>query len=162
MLFRRLFLPLLALIAAVTGVVGWFAASRMRHSRIEVVENDPGVLALRDAFKVPADDARLAVELGDGAAWLRERAGRYDLLLVDAYDVDGIPPQMMPVPESTRTPRTMRLVTVPPVRLASSTSVSSSPVSVTQTQESGSFSSSCIPPWIRIGVMGAGVGSIGA
>ena len=79
------------------GAQAKFCHRHLRHSRIEAVEYDPGVLALRDAFKVPADDARLAVELGDGAAWLRERAGRYDLLLVDAYDVDGIPPALSAV-----------------------------------------------------------------
>lgn len=63
-------------------------------SRIEVVENDAQVLALRDAFQVPRDDARLSVTLGDGARWLQSRCERYAMLLVDAYDVDGIPPAL--------------------------------------------------------------------
>ena len=82
----------IAVIGLGGGAQAKFCHRHLRHSRIEVVENDPGVLALRGAFRIPADDARLAVEPGDGATWLRERTGRYDLLLVDAYDIDGIPP----------------------------------------------------------------------
>jgi spermidine synthase len=76
------------------GAQAKFCYRHLPRSRIEAVENDADVLALRDAFHVPADDARFSVEQGDGAAWLRSRAGRYDLLLVDAYDVDGIPPAL--------------------------------------------------------------------
>jgi spermidine synthase len=86
---------------ATIGIVGLgggaqakFCHRHLPHSRIEAVESDADVLALREAFYVPADDARFSVELGDGAAWLRSRANRYDLLLVDAYDVHGIPPAL--------------------------------------------------------------------
>ncbi|MFT4246646.1 MAG: hypothetical protein QM581_01245 [Pseudomonas sp.] len=86
---------------ATIGIVGLgggaqakFCHRHLPGSRIEAVESDAQVLALREAFQVPADDARFSVALGDGAAWLRTRAGRYDLLLVDAYDVDGIPPAL--------------------------------------------------------------------
>jgi spermidine synthase len=86
---------------AAIGIVGLGGGAQARFchrhlpgSRIEAVESDAGVLALRDTFRVPADDARFSVELGDGAHWLLPRAGRYDILLVDAYDVDGIPPAL--------------------------------------------------------------------
>lgn len=68
-----------------------FCHRHLPHSSIEVVENNPGVLALRRRFKVPRDDARLRVVLGDGAQWVRENPGRFDLLLVDGYDEGGIP-----------------------------------------------------------------------
>lgn len=80
------------------GVIGLGGGSQVKfchrhllHSHIEVVENNPGVIALRRRFRVPDDDARLRVELGDGANWVRERPGRFDLLLVDGYDEGGIP-----------------------------------------------------------------------
>jgi len=86
---------------ALIGIVGLGGGAQARFchrhlpgSRIEAVESNAGVLALRDIFRVPADDARFAVELGDGADWLRPRAGRCDILLVDAYDMDGIPPAL--------------------------------------------------------------------
>jgi spermidine synthase len=86
---------------ATIGIIGLGGGAQARFchrhlpgARIEAVESDPGVIALRDAFGVPADDARFTVELGDGADWPRTRPGRYDILLVDAYDIDGIPPAL--------------------------------------------------------------------
>lgn len=64
----------------------------LREAAIEVVENNPHVLALRRRFQIPEDDARFRIVLDDGARLLRERAGCYDLLLVDGYDETGIPP----------------------------------------------------------------------
>lgn len=83
------------------GMVGLGGGSQVkflhRHfavTRVEVVENHPGVLALRDSFGIPADDARLEVLLDDGARFLRARRVRYDLLLLDGYDEHGIPPAL--------------------------------------------------------------------
>ncbi|GAB3355906.1 spermine/spermidine synthase domain-containing protein [Lysobacter tyrosinilyticus] len=80
------------------GIVGLGGGSQAKYcyrhlpeARIEVVENNTHVLALRRRFHVPDDDARFQIFLGDGAAFLSERPGRYDLLLVDAYDESGIP-----------------------------------------------------------------------
>jgi spermidine synthase len=83
---------------ACIGMVGLGGGSQAkfcyRHlpgSRIEVVENHPGVIALRRDFGIPDDDARLRVELDDGARFVRARRDRFDLLLVDGYDPRGIP-----------------------------------------------------------------------
>lgn len=80
------------------GIVGLGGGSQAkfcyRHlpqARIEAIESDADVLALREAFCIPADDARLRAEHGDAAHLLPQRRGRYDLLLLDAYDADGIP-----------------------------------------------------------------------
>ena len=83
---------------ACIGMVGLGGGSQAKFchlhlpgSRIEVVENHPGVIALRREFGIPDDDARLRVEFDDGARFLRARPGRFDLLLVDGYDPGGIP-----------------------------------------------------------------------
>lgn len=80
------------------GMVGLGGGSQTKfchrylpHARIEVVENNPGVIALRRRFGIPDDDARLQVRLGDGAAFVQARRGAYDVLLVDGYDETGIP-----------------------------------------------------------------------
>lgn len=80
------------------GVVGLGGGSQVkflhRHlpqTRLEVVENHPGVIALRREFGVPDDDPRLDVALDDGARFIAARPARYDLLLVDGYDARGIP-----------------------------------------------------------------------
>ncbi|MDG2524737.1 transferase [Stenotrophomonas sp. HITSZ_GD] len=83
------------------GIVGLGGGAQVkflhRHlplARLDVVENDAGVLGLRDAFRIPRDDARLQVVQGDGAAWLRDHPGAFDVLLLDAYDAGGIPAHM--------------------------------------------------------------------
>lgn len=83
------------------GLVGLGGGSQVkfchRHlpqARIEVVENNPYVIALRRSFGIPDDDARLQVMLDDGARFLHARRGRFDMLLVDGYDETGIPPAL--------------------------------------------------------------------
>lgn len=80
------------------GMIGLGGGSQAKYcyrqlpeARIEVVENNPHVLALRRRFHIPDDDARFQVFLDDGARFLEARRGRYDLLLVDGYDETGIP-----------------------------------------------------------------------
>jgi spermidine synthase len=62
--------------------------------RLEVVESEAEVIAMRRRFRIPDDDERLQVFHADGAGFLRERRGRYEVLLVDAYDPHGIPPAL--------------------------------------------------------------------
>ncbi len=68
-----------------------FAHAHLPGTRIEVVENNPHVVALRRNFGIPEDDARLAVVVDDGARFVAARTGAFDVLLVDGYDEHGIP-----------------------------------------------------------------------
>lgn len=68
-----------------------FCYRHLPDARIEIVENNPHVLAVRRKFRIPDDDARFRVILDDGARFLRTRRRHYDLLLVDGYDETGIP-----------------------------------------------------------------------
>lgn len=94
MLGALVFAPRPRLVAMVGLGGGSQAKYCYRHlpgARIEVVENNPHVIAMRNRFHVPQDDARLQVFLDDGARFLQGRRRRYDLLLVDGYDETGIP-----------------------------------------------------------------------
>lgn len=80
------------------GVVGLGGGSQVkfchRHlpaARLEVMEVNPGVVALRERFHIPPDDARLQVHLADAAQFLPRRRSAYGVLLVDGYDESGIP-----------------------------------------------------------------------
>lgn len=80
------------------GIVGLGGGSQAKfchrefpRARIEAIENNPHVVALRRRFRIPDDDERFGVVQGDAAVVLRGRRGAYDLLLVDAYDESGIP-----------------------------------------------------------------------
>jgi len=71
-----------------------FCHRHLPEADIEAFESDARVLALRDVFRIPPDSARFRVRLGDGASMLRQRRGAYDLLLVDAYEPEGISPSV--------------------------------------------------------------------
>ena len=86
---------------AVLGMVGLgggsqakFAYRQLPDTRIEAVENNPHVVALRGAFGIPDDDARLSVVVDDGARFVAGRRGQFDVLLVDGYDEHGIPAEL--------------------------------------------------------------------
>lgn len=61
--------------------------------RLDVVENDARVIALRDAFRIPAD-GRLRIHLGDGLDFLQAAQHRYDAILLDGFDEDGMPARL--------------------------------------------------------------------
>jgi spermidine synthase len=56
-----------------------------------VLEINPGVIALRDAFQIPPDDARLQVVCADAADYLAHTEQCFDVLLVDGFDAQGLP-----------------------------------------------------------------------
>lgn len=76
------------------GSLAKFCHRHLASSRITVVENNPRVIALRDQFGIPCDDGRFTVVNGDGGAFIGKRAGAFDVLLVDAFDASGLPPQL--------------------------------------------------------------------
>lgn len=63
-------------------------------SRLTVVEIDPHVIAFRDEFRVPPDDERLQVRLGDAAEHVARRQAAADVVLVDAFDREGAAPSL--------------------------------------------------------------------
>jgi len=66
------------------GSIPKFVYKHLRRTRIRVVELDPRVVAVsRAQFSLPPDDARLEVEIGDGAQALAPEC--CDVLVVDAY-----------------------------------------------------------------------------
>lgn len=66
-----------------------FCYQHLPSARITAVEIDPHILAFRDQFLLPQDDARLRVLLGDGAHYLRQSSEIADVVMIDAFDGDG-------------------------------------------------------------------------
>jgi spermidine synthase len=92
-----LFLPQpqeIAMIGLGGGSLAKFCHRHLPGARIQVVEINPHVIALRERFHVPPDDERFRVIHGDGASYVRDRATRPDVLLVDAFDYDGLPARL--------------------------------------------------------------------
>lgn len=73
------------------GSLAKFCHRHLPSARIDVVEINPFVIALRDEFRVPPDGERFRVIEADGARHLRETESRYDVILVDGYDRQGLP-----------------------------------------------------------------------
>ena len=76
------------------GSLAKFCYRRFPRTRITVLELRADVIALRDQFHVPPDDARLSVLHCDATAWLKANPGLADVLLVDGFDAGGLPPAL--------------------------------------------------------------------
>lgn len=61
----------------------------LQSTRITALEVSPHVIAFREQFLLPPDDARLEVLLADAAFYLRECAETPDVVMMDAFDRDG-------------------------------------------------------------------------
>jgi spermidine synthase len=84
----------IAMIGLGGGSLAKFCYRCLPQSDITVIEINPYVIALRDTFAVPPDDHRFTVRLADAAAFLRETDEKFDVLLADGFDVDGLPPAL--------------------------------------------------------------------
>lgn len=76
------------------GSLAKFCHRHLLRARIEVIELDARVIALRDAFAIPRDDDRLRIRLGDGADFVARHARRFDAILLDGYDESGMPARL--------------------------------------------------------------------
>jgi len=72
------------------GSLAKFCYRHLPKTRITAVEIDAEVIAMRDEFLIPRDDARFRVVHDDGARFLDSMDGETDVLLVDAFDADGV------------------------------------------------------------------------
>lgn len=73
------------------GSLAKFCHRHLPGTRITVIELRADVIALREQFHVPPDDARLAVVHADAADYIARLAGSADVLLVDGFDQHGLP-----------------------------------------------------------------------
>jgi spermidine synthase len=76
------------------GSLAKFCYRCLPSATITALEIDPHVMALREEFRVPSDDARFRVLQGDGVEYVAQDGPRNDVILVDAYDRHGVAPQL--------------------------------------------------------------------
>jgi spermidine synthase len=68
-------------------------------ARLTVVEIDERVVfAARQHFKLPDDPLRIAIKIGDGADYVMEDVGPFDLILVDGFNADARTGRLSGVP----------------------------------------------------------------
>ena len=86
LLFRPAPLKVL-MIGLGAGSLPKFFRKELPNTAITVVEVNPAVIPIaRDLFRVPGDDDRLDVQVGDGYAWVHESGATFDAIFVDGYD----------------------------------------------------------------------------
>jgi spermidine synthase len=76
------------------GSLAKFCFRHLPRSRITVVEVNADVIAMREEFCIPKDDDRFRVVHGDGALFVAQLDQRMDVLLIDAFDANGIAPSL--------------------------------------------------------------------
>jgi spermidine synthase len=76
------------------GSLAKYCYRHFPQARITVVELRADVIALREQFQVPADDARFTVVHADAAGYLAGARASVDVLLVDGFDDAGLPPAL--------------------------------------------------------------------
>jgi spermidine synthase len=84
----------IAMIGLGGGSLAKYCYRHLPRTKITVVEINPDVISLRNEFAIPADNARFKVLLGCGARWVAASASQTDVLIVDGFDVEGLPEQL--------------------------------------------------------------------
>jgi len=76
------------------GSLTKYCYRKLARSRITTVELMEGVIACRDWFLLPPDDERLKIIQADAADYFAGEADGADAILLDAYDEEGVAPQL--------------------------------------------------------------------
>ncbi len=76
------------------GSLAKFSYKHLQTARLTTIEIDADIIALRDEFCIPLDDARFCVLHMDGARYLAQRSESIDVLIVDAFDEGGVAPSL--------------------------------------------------------------------
>lgn len=77
------------------GSIPKYIHRHLPGARVTAVELNPAVVAAaRNQFCLPADDERLSIVQGDGAAYIRENPCSTEVLMLDAYDSKGLAPDL--------------------------------------------------------------------
>ena len=71
-----------------------FCHRYLPETRITVLELRADVIALREQFMVPPDDARLRIIETDAVSYIRQHPASADVLLLDGFDASGLPPAL--------------------------------------------------------------------
>ena len=74
------------------GSLAKYCHARLPETRISVLEVERDVIALREKFLIPADDARFCIIRADAADYLVATHDKADVILHDGYGADGLAP----------------------------------------------------------------------
>jgi spermidine synthase len=77
------------------GSIAKFCHHHFPRLAITAIEIDADIIAMRDEFCIPADDERFRIVHADGARYLARGEISADVLLVDAFDAEGVAPGLL-------------------------------------------------------------------
>ena len=76
------------------GSLAKFCYRHLPGADITAVEVNSDVIALREAFSIPADDGRFRVICANGADYVARLSRSEDVILADACDSEGVAPEL--------------------------------------------------------------------
>ncbi len=76
------------------GSLPKFCYRYLTRTDITVIEINPHVIAYRNDFLIPLDDHRFRIRLADAADFLKVTEQKFDVLIADGFDINGLPPQL--------------------------------------------------------------------
>jgi spermidine synthase len=76
------------------GSLAKYCHASLPQTRISVLEIDSNVIALRDRFLIPADDARFRIIHADAVDYIAGTSDKPDVILHDGFSVDGLAPAL--------------------------------------------------------------------
>jgi spermidine synthase len=82
----------IAMIGLGGGSIAKYCMRYLRPEKFTAVEVDPDVIAARSKFLVPPDSKRFEVIEADGADFVQDRSRQFDVIIVDGYTAEGLPP----------------------------------------------------------------------
>jgi spermidine synthase len=79
------------------GSLAKFCYTHLGPTTLTAIEANPDVIALREEFCIPANDARFRVIHAEAAAYISDLASCKDVILADACDREGVAPELSSV-----------------------------------------------------------------
>ena len=76
------------------GSLAKYCHAHLPNTRFTAVEINPEVIAMRGLFSIPPDDDRLRIACADGAAWVPAHPDSCDVLMLDGFGPEGLPPAL--------------------------------------------------------------------
>ncbi|RZU36828.1 spermidine synthase [Fluviicoccus keumensis] len=76
------------------GSLSKFCQRFLPNANITSIEINPAVIALRDKFLIPPDSRQFRILRADAVEYLPAHPASADIILMDAYDADGLPPAL--------------------------------------------------------------------
>ena len=76
------------------GSLAKYCHAKLPHTHFTALEISPEVIAMRELFSIPPDDERLRIVCTDGAVWIRDNPASCDVLMLDGFDAQGLPPAL--------------------------------------------------------------------